>query len=612
MLRCTTTFLGSCAAALLATAQQFDGVTTVNALGQTVTVSRPAGFYKTKPAREWPAVKDTDGPASGKKEQRNDFRHNPVLNEAALLEADGALQTAYTKGGSRAPIVSFNGQNGNGVPPDPTGAAGPNHYVQAVNLSYKVYSKTGTSLSASLDLSSLWPGSQDAGDPIVLYDRHADRWFISQFNFAPNRMLIAVSETGDPLGAYYTYSYTFSQFPDYPKFSVWWDGYYFTSNSNKTAVAFERSAMLVGDPGAQMVALTAPSNGANFFTCVLPADADGPLPPNGTPCYFFNLEDNAWGNPTDRIRVYEMTTDWVTPGNTTVVSTQTLNTASFVTALGSGFDNIDQPGTTQKLDAVSEILYFRAQHTRWTDHNSVVLCHVVDVGSDEAAVRWYELRDANDGIWSIYQQGTYNPDDANRWMASIAMDDLGNIGLGYSHVDPDNAINAGLRYTGRYANDPLGQMTVSEQNVIAGTAAQTNVNRYGDYAHMSVDPDGNTFWFTGEYIGPGGNSRTRIYSFDLSAMAGVNEHGPGTATAQMEVIQDNGALHVSLEGLSSNDVLRFSVIGIDGKEVMGSDVEPTAKAWHSTVDVQALGSGVYFVRLGKADFQRVERIVISQ
>ncbi len=182
--------------------------------------------------------------------------------------------------------------------PDPTGAAGPDRYVQAVNTAFRVYQKTGTPDGISSSLSSLWSGSDNLGDPIVMYDRHADRWFISQFNSGPNRMLLAVSETPDPRGAYFTYEYTFSQFPDYPKFSIWWDGYYMTSNSNKTAVVFERSRMLTGDPTARMIALSAPSVINSGFTSVLPADADGDLPPTGTPCYFFNIEDNTLGCST--------------------------------------------------------------------------------------------------------------------------------------------------------------------------------------------------------------------------------------------------------------------------------------------------------------------------
>ena len=102
--------------------------------------------------------------------------------------------------------------------PDPSGAAGPNHYVQAVNTSYRVFNKDGSAIpQATFSLSSLWPGSTNEGDPIVMYDRHADRWFISQFQFNPNKILIAISETNDPTGSYYAYSFTLSQFSGLPE-----------------------------------------------------------------------------------------------------------------------------------------------------------------------------------------------------------------------------------------------------------------------------------------------------------------------------------------------------------------------------------------------------------
>ena len=155
-------------------------------------------------------------------------------------------------------------------------------------------------------------------------------------------------------------------------------------------------------------------------------------------------------------------------------------------------------------------------------------------------------------------------------------------------------------------------MTVSEQTAITGSAAQTGLNRYGDYAHMSIDPDGTTFWFTGEYLGTGGNTRTRIFSFDLANSIGIEEAATETTSSQLDVIQANGALQVSLTGLASDDALRFSLIGIDGKEVMGNAVQPSGKRWSATVDVRHLSSGVYFVRLSRSGSQKVERIVIAQ
>ncbi|MBL8001879.1 MAG: hypothetical protein JNL05_07955 [Flavobacteriales bacterium] len=589
--------------------------TATNALGQEVTTVMPTGFQRTAPMRTWPVVQeDPDMPMEKRREVRNVMTRNTPVNPDALPNGlDPALQQAMATRGQRAPIENWAGQSGSGYPPDPSGSAGPNHYVQAVNTAYRVYSKTGSSLGGPYNLSSLWPGSTNEGDPIVLYDRHADRWFISQFQFQPNRILIAISETPDPLGAYYAYSYTFSQFPDYPKYSVWWDGYYMTSNSNKTAVVFDRAKMLAGDASAAMVALTAPGAANTGFRCVMPADADGDLPPAGTPCYFFNLEDDAWsGVSQDRIKVYEMSVDWTTTSNTTITTSQTIATAPFDTNFGTGYNNIAQPGTTQKLDGIPDVFYFRAQHMRWVGYNTVMLCHLTDVdGSNRAGIRWYELRDANDGNWTIHQQGTWSPDAASRWLASIAMDSYGNIGLAYSYTDAANNLFPGLRYTGRYAGDPLGQMTVPETVAQTGGAAQQGINRYGDYAHMSLDPNGSTFWFTGEYLSTSGQPRTRIFSFDLQTAVGVDE-APAADATRLSTGLNGDQLTVELTGAPAGEALQLDLIAIDGRTLRSEAVRATNGTWRSTLDLSGLAPAAYFVRVGNSSFQRAQRFVLAR
>jgi hypothetical protein len=124
-------------------------------------------------------------------------------------------------------------------PPDPQGDVGPNHYLQVVNSNFAVYSKTGTTLFGPAELHTIWTGipapwsGTDDGDPIVVYDQAADRWIISQFSLPSGNYaeLVAVSQTGDPTGAWYRYVYTFgNEMPDYPKFGVWHDGYYLSVN----------------------------------------------------------------------------------------------------------------------------------------------------------------------------------------------------------------------------------------------------------------------------------------------------------------------------------------------------------------------------------------------
>jgi hypothetical protein len=104
----------------------------------------------------------------------------------------------------------------------------------------------------------------------------------------------------------------------------------------------------------------------------------------------------------------------------------------------------------------------------------------VEAAPGVAGVRWYEVRRVN-GAYSVYQQGTFNPGDGvHRWMGSAAQDGKGNIALGYSVVNGVNVF-PGIRYTGRLAIDPLGQMTLGEGTIIAGTGVQTTTNsRWGD------------------------------------------------------------------------------------------------------------------------------------
>ena len=122
----------------------------------------------------------------------------------------------------------------------------------------------------------------------------------------------------------------------------------------------------------------------------------------------------------------------------------------------------------------------------------------------------------------MYQEGIYTPDAATRWMGSIAMDNNGSIGLAYMKVDSAAGLYAGLYYTGRRACDSLGTLPIKEETAVAGAGSQTGTNRDGDYAQLSLDPDGVTFWYTGEFMGGTTGvsaAQTRIFSFQIPVCA---------------------------------------------------------------------------------------------
>lgn len=424
------------------------------------------------------------------------------------------------------------------IPPDPTGDVGLNHYLQAVNVTFAVYSKSGFLLYGPASLGTIWQGfpipHTNDGDPIVRYDEAADRWLVSQFslpNFpnGPYWELLAVSQTPDPLGAWHRYAFEFEDMPDYPKFGVWPDGYYMSANSfsagalnwmGPAAIVLERDSMLEGKT-AHMA----------FFQLgegdspLLPADLDGAALA-GKPGIFLSTHEVPGGSGS-QLGLYTLETNWENPLNSTLNGPMWIEAASYDGNMCNDAENcIPQAGTSRRLDALGGILMERLQYRAFSDHQSLLANLTVDENDkDHAGIRWYELR-CLDSTWSVYQQGTYAPDTNHRWIGSISMDVNGNIALAYSVSG--KGIYPAIKASGRKAGDPLGQLSLAEANLQEGGGAQTDAtSRWGDYSSMTVDPsDGRTFWYTNQYysVTSGDDWKTRIMSFRIEDLpVGVKE-----------------------------------------------------------------------------------------
>lgn len=482
-------------------------------------VARAAFFDETPPLREMKIILPGERDRSWKDdiipneslEKNLDKKYGP--KDAVTIGA----QEKFGDKGSRGPVENFDGVgNVNGVyPPDTDGDVGPDHYFQMINLSFAIFDKSGELLYGPVDNSTLWEGfigpwtGTNDGDPIVLYDEEADRWVATQFavNLSNGKSyeLVAVSQTPDPLGEYYRYAFEFDQMNDYPKVGVWNDGYYtsyhmFSGGYVGAAFAvLERDKMLVGDSTARMVYFGEyPS-----IYGVLPADFDGTPPPAGTPGYFMDM------SYSQNIEIYELDVDWNNPLNSTFSNAVTLSPTAYSTAV----DGIPQPNTSTKLDDLAGMLMYRLQYRNFGSYETMVTNHTIRYYG-RAAIRWYELRRDN-ADWYIYQEGSYSPNPQHRWMGSIAMNANGEIALGFSISDADSTYPS-IRYTGRSANAPLGEMNYDEIEVKKGGSSQSGINRWGDYSAMSVDPSNDsTFWYTQEYRKNSGWG-TWITSFDFS------------------------------------------------------------------------------------------------
>jgi hypothetical protein len=471
------------------------------------------------------------------------------------LQASGAEQRSAVAAASiAAPLANFEGlsnlDNFNVFgfrvnPPDPVGDVGRNHYVEMINLVFGVYSKTGTLLLGPVDTGTLWAGfpvedcTDPSGDPIVVYDQFVDRWLLTQFttrglnpdgsfNGLPFYNCVAISMTGDPTGAYYRYAFitslpnsTSAFFPDYPKYGVWTDSYVITSRDfgsqgeyGISVYALEKNKMVNGQASARVVHFFLDGNDPDILPLVgdglLPADIDGKQKPkNDAKIPIVGTQDDGagYGGTFDALNIWDLDVKWKSTPVASLVLNAQLPVASFDSIFPCGPTRgcIPQPGITNP-DQYLDILSYRQRPTwrlafrNFKNYEAMVTNQSVEALPGIAGVRWYEIRRVK-GSYSIYQQGTYAPGDGvHRWMGSIAQDRNGNMAVGYSVSNATN-VYPGIRYTGRLAGDPLGQMTLGEGVIINGSGVQTTTNsRWGDYTSMNIDPvDDCTFWYVNEY-----------------------------------------------------------------------------------------------------------------
>lgn len=458
---------------------------------------------------------------------------------------DGALQSVM--GALPGPVKQtdfFALDNISGVsPPDPAGDVGPNHYVAMTNLSFAVLDKVGTVLYGPAANNTVWSGfggsceNENSGDPIVLYDQISDRWLLSQFTSAgPDYYnCVAISTSPDPTGSYYRWAIRNNGsgsdlFPDYPKYGVWSDGFYIStrdfgaSYAGVGVYALDRDDLVAGDPNPTIIYffVDRTTDPWQVGDGLLPADIDGSImPPAGSPQYFVGSMDDGgpYGAPQDGLTFWEFDADFDTPANSTFTRTAIIPISAYDTQYPctSGRNCIPQLGTTNGIDIQSyrQRPLHRLAYRNFGTHESLVTNQSVEASAALGGIRWWEIRDP-DNSPTLHQEGTYAPgvgDGIHRWMASIAMDQEGNMGLAYSASS--STINPAIRFTGRLASDPLGLMDRTEGSIFEGTGSQTGSQRWGDYTSTNIDPvDDCTFWHVNEYYDSnGGDWQIRVGSF---------------------------------------------------------------------------------------------------
>ncbi len=426
---------------------------------------------------------------------------------------DALVKNADTMTGkllAKAPSLVFEVNNSVSSPSDPAMAVGPDHVFIVYNTGFIIYDKEGNDLTGPLNVNNIF-SSGGCCDLTASYDNVADRWVISYLFFGSGAE-VAVSSGPDPVNSDW-FVYSVSQIADYQKLSVWSDGYYLTDNTSGNEVwALERDAMLAGEnsPGIQGFSLPGIVTSGFSSSQVLNVTDDN-LPAVGGATVVYLQDDAYSGVSEDHIKLWTIDVDWANSANSQVSDAETFVTTPFIGVFdGGSFSNLIQPGGGAGIDALQATIMNQAQFRKFGDHNSAIFSFVVDVDASAdklAGIRWYEFRqDGDNQPWTMYQEGTYtSPDGKHAWMSSMAMDFQGNIGMGYTSMAGPTTPNptdfrVGSYYTGRYANDPAGTMTIAEELIGMG-AGDIQGNRYGDYGKLDLDPvSDKKFWFINEYL----------------------------------------------------------------------------------------------------------------
>jgi Carboxypeptidase regulatory-like domain len=459
------------------------------------------------------------------------------------------------------PLQTFEGMNfaanGNGHPPDTNGDVGPNHYIQTINTSIGIYNKNGTVAAGPFTFNSFMSqgnfgnlcDTNNFGDPVVLYDTFEDRWIITDFAFQLSGGAVvnppgtyqcfAASKTGDPVaGGWNFFSLHLTDFlNDYPKFGIWPDGLYMSSNlfgfpangsfAGVRVWALNKAQMYSGSPTVQVVSFNV---GGGDFT-LLPSNARLQVgtPPTGTPNFFASTWEFL-----NALTVYKFHVDW----NSISLSTFT-GPDTPIAATGWPNQNVANAQSLggNNLDVLQIRAMMQNQYTNLGGAESLWVDHTVRRALNGlAAPRFYQVNVTGGTVAAaLPQAATFDPDGANvisRFMPSLAIDRAGNMALGYS--TSNSTTKPAIKYAGRLSTDPINTFPQTEQLLIQGTGTQLGncggapCIRWGDYSAMTLDPDGCTFWYTNEYYQVDGlDHHTRVGSFKYNQCTPV---GTGTVT----------------------------------------------------------------------------------
>jgi hypothetical protein len=422
---------------------------------------------------------------------------------------------------SPAPVVSFNGllDNGQVIPPDLHGAAGPDHLMEVLNSTFRIFNKTGGTVS-TISISSFYgfSSSNFYTDPRITYDPYNDRWIAAICADVPggnNGVYVAVSQTSDPTGSWNIFNFDAtgngSDIYDYPALGFNKDWIVITGNIFNGSGFFQKVKTLVFDKAALYAgsASTVSTFSDNSIFTLQPAVTyDDAV---NTVYLITNWNANSGG--FGYLKLFTITGTVSTPvytAGSTVGVNQPWSTSS---------KDAPQLGSTNKIETNDT----RVQNAVY--RNGSLYCaqtvFLPTSGANRSAAQWWQIDPSNA---TVTQFGRVDDATATNFYAfpSISVNSNNDVLLGYSTFS--SSIYASSAYSFQANGDPVN--TLQDPYVYkSGLATYYKTfgggsNRWGDYTTTIIDPTDDSFWTLQEFASTPSNNWGTVWA-NVAASTGT-------------------------------------------------------------------------------------------
>lgn len=446
-----------------------------------------------------------------------EYAGGPTHSAAVSLQVTPASTTGPTIG------ASWKGQSeADLAPPDPTGAIGPNSYIELINLRYGIYGRDGAVLNeGDLGALTLFPVNE-LSDPQIVWDPTSQLYYYLVLDFYSSAYAFGYSKTSDPrsaadfchysVGAFYNSLYL----PDYPKMAVTQDFVLVGTN------VFLLAAFYVGSdvdwfakPTNPVCPATLGPGGifsdlrnANGTQTSTPEPAVSADPTSGG--YVVGSADVGTGSAS-YLSLFKVTKNAQGYGQISAATPISVNAYRMPA-------NAPQSGTTQMLDTMdTRLTHAVAGYDPRIGSTAIWTAHTV-FGGAGAEARWYEIGTggapqlAQSGIvtdTALYVfNGAISPDRAANDVADATAATGRNMVMGFN-TSSSNTFAAiqmvSKRAAGTQSGVVLVRQSVGPYVDFACGSSVPDTCRWGDYAGATPDPlvsAGGQVWLSGEWNDP--------------------------------------------------------------------------------------------------------------